>query len=333
MGCDVSVIIPVYNSEKFLEDCVHSVINQTFSNIEIILVNDGSKDKSADICDTLAIKDSRIRVIHKTNSGVSDTRNVGINEAIGRYVTFIDSDDVVELNYIEKLYREILNSDIDCVVCGFNICRGISKVSQDYKRPVLLSSEDDEYGIELMHLYQGKLLNPIWNKMYVKESMPGFNVNLAMGEDVVFNLEYFSKTKKIKVIPDVLYNYRVHEGSAVTTPSLNRMKDVIVVNNFMIDSFSNILTEKNIKKIIKVCVGEVDGLYRHLFRMSASKNEIKNIINCWRSCEEYAVFFNSFARKNLIYLASANTIYRFYYLRTIGERTIIKMFRQRMIVK
>ena len=104
----VSVVLPVYNVEKYLERCIESVIHQTYINLDIILVDDGSTDSSGLLCDKLATKDTRITVIHKTNGGLSDARNAGISAAKGKYITFVDSDDLVELDMIEYLYYLII---------------------------------------------------------------------------------------------------------------------------------------------------------------------------------------------------------------------------------
>lgn len=115
----VSVIVPVYNAEKYLKKCMESILKQTYENIELILINDGSIDKSLDICNQFSKRDRRIRVIDKDNSGVSDTRNLGIMLAKGKYLCFVDSDDYIEENYIEKM---ILNTDESTLtMCGYFI--------------------------------------------------------------------------------------------------------------------------------------------------------------------------------------------------------------------
>ena len=116
----VSIVVPVYNVEKYLERCVDSLINQTYKNIEIILVDDGATDNSGELCDKLLFKDSRIKVFHKLNGGLSDARNYGINQATGEYLLFVDSDDWVENEIVEKLYNSIEQNSADISVCGFN---------------------------------------------------------------------------------------------------------------------------------------------------------------------------------------------------------------------
>ena len=116
----ISVIVPVYNVEKYLNKCVDSIIHQTFTNLEIILVDDGSTDKSGPFCEKYAALDQRVKVIHKTNGGLSDARNKGIEKATGDFVTFIDSDDFIELDMIEYLYRLLCQAEADISVCQRN---------------------------------------------------------------------------------------------------------------------------------------------------------------------------------------------------------------------
>ena len=115
----ISVIVPVYNVEEYVEKCVLSIINQTYKNLEIILVDDGSTDNSGKICDEIAIKDNRIKVIHKKNGGLSDARNVGIDIAKGDYLGFVDSDDYIDYNMYEELFDVIKCHDVDIVYSNF----------------------------------------------------------------------------------------------------------------------------------------------------------------------------------------------------------------------
>lgn len=115
----VSIIVPVYNVEKYLKECIESIINQSFSNLEIILVDDGSTDESGNICDDFLNKDKRIKVFHKTNGGLSDARNYGINNSSGKYITFVDSDDLISPIFIDVLYNAIKQYDTHLSICGF----------------------------------------------------------------------------------------------------------------------------------------------------------------------------------------------------------------------
>lgn len=116
----ISVVIPIYNVENFLEDCLDSVISQSYSELEIILVNDGSLDQSGNICDKYSAKDSRIKVYHKLNGGLSDARNFGVKKSKGDYITFVDSDDFLASNYIEELYFSLIQTGADVSVCDYS---------------------------------------------------------------------------------------------------------------------------------------------------------------------------------------------------------------------
>ena len=114
----ISVIVPVFNVEKYLERCVETIVNQTYKNLEIILVNDGSTDNSGELCDELAKKDNRIKVVHKENGGLSDARNTGERESTGEYIIFIDSDDYIHHEMLNTLYTQIVEKNADVSICG-----------------------------------------------------------------------------------------------------------------------------------------------------------------------------------------------------------------------
>lgn len=161
----VSVIIPVYNVESYLVKCLNSVINQSYSNIEIILVDDGSTDKSSEICDAYAKNDDRIQVIHKINGGLSEARNVGIDYAKGQYITFIDSDDYIAKDYIEYLYNMLIQDDADISIVSNK------KVWNDYEKLDELKMKKRSFqSIEAIEdlLYQKHIDNSAWGKMYKK---------------------------------------------------------------------------------------------------------------------------------------------------------------------
>ena len=117
----ISVIVPIYKVEKYLETCVMSLIHQTYENLEIILVDDGSPDKCPEICDAYEKTDDRIRVIHKKNGGLSDARNAALEKTTGKYITFVDSDDYVDAEYIEKLYNALIQYNASAAICGIRI--------------------------------------------------------------------------------------------------------------------------------------------------------------------------------------------------------------------
>ena len=195
----VSVIIPVYKAEYFLDKCVSSIINQTYENLEIILVDDGTPDNSPKMCDEWAKKDKRIKVIHKENGGASSARNKGLEDCTGDYIYFCDSDDFIEINCIEKLVDKIKDNDV--VIMGYNKVNGDKITAKVYNDKL----SQNEFISEIIHEWDFGLL---WNKLYKKEFIKSkFNEKFKIREDLLFNSEYFKNVKKIGLINEPLYNY------------------------------------------------------------------------------------------------------------------------------
>ena len=209
----VSVIVPAYNCVNSLAYCVHSIQQQTFSDWELILVDDGSTDGSNKLCDKFAAEDNRIRVIHKPNGGVSSARNVGIDAAAGEHITFCDSDDYLESDYLENLVQAA-ESNPDCghIWCCFQTVTGYQK---ENAAPNYISEESVLYYTlkDYMTLHEMWLDTGPWNKLYIakiiKESGLHFSEDLSLGEDWLFNLAYIaaSENDRIAVITKPLYNY------------------------------------------------------------------------------------------------------------------------------
>lgn len=209
----VSIIVPAYNCIKSLEYCARSIQQQTYTDFELILVDDGSIDGSGKLCDKFAATDSRIKVIHKPNGGVSSARNVGIDAATGKYITFCDSDDYLEPDYLETLVQTA-KSNPDCghIWCCFQTVTGYQK---ENAVPNYISAESVlHYTLkDYMTLHERWLDTGPWNKLYIakiiKESGLYFSEDLSLGEDWLFNLAYIdaSANEKIVVVTKPLYNY------------------------------------------------------------------------------------------------------------------------------
>ena len=140
----ISVIVPVYNVEKYLRKCIESILNQTFREFELILVDDGSTDSSGKICDEYALKDSRIKVIHKENGGASSARNAGLDVAKGEYIGFVDSDDWIEMDMYGELYRLIKENNTDISVCGINNIKDIKYKNENLKEKIQIIKKEGE---------------------------------------------------------------------------------------------------------------------------------------------------------------------------------------------
>lgn len=232
---EVSIIIPVYNVEKYLSKCLDSIINQSFKNFELLLIDDGSSDNSGKICDEYAMNDKRIKVIHKKNEGVSRARNIGIDLSKGRYIMFCDSDDFVKRDWCKKLYDLQKNNLNSICLCGFTTinfrddkCEYIDKVLDKNKKINHINIKD------FFLLYEKHLVNSPWNKIYesqiIKKNNIKFNENITLGEDLLFNLKYFEFVKgDIVVLNECKYNYILRNEESLDNKYYSDLYDIYVM--------------------------------------------------------------------------------------------------------
>ncbi len=208
----VSVIIPVYNVEPYVEKCLISLCNQTYEEIEIIVVDDGSTDQSGEISNNIARKDNRISVYHIANGGVARARNYGIEVAKGEYIVFSDSDDILEENYIKKAVSSI--SDAEYVSCAFETINEKNKTMKiDYMSFYGKSVLCTEYLKEMSKYQAGAYWGANWGKLYKSNIIKKFNIrfesDVGFAEDFRFNLEYLKYVNKVALIHDPVYYYRI----------------------------------------------------------------------------------------------------------------------------
>ena len=220
----ISIIVPVYNTEKFLEKCLNSLINQTLKDIEIICINDGSTDKSLQILEKFANKDKRIQIINQTNSGLSVARNIGIKKAKGEYIGFVDSDDWVDLNFFEQLYINVKKYNADIGAAGIKRVRS-------YKWKYHIKLEKEEVIQDTNKKFK-KCDVPekcyVWNKIYKLSELQKLNINFEPNvyfEDRLFTAQVLINLKTLVTVPDIYYNYWTNPNSIVKTKSKKKSKD------------------------------------------------------------------------------------------------------------
>lgn len=233
----ISIVVPVYNVEKYLGTCVASILKQTYSNIEVILVDDGSTDCSGKMCDYYMGLDERIKVIHKKNGGLSDARNKGIIQAEGEYITFIDSDDVVSSDYVEYLYNILEENDGEIAICDPVHCYPNEKIvfeQETFKR--VYKAEDAI--VEM--LYQKSFLVAAWGKLYKKDYFAEIKFPEGMlFEDSAVMYKIFDKAKKIVYGNAKLYGYMHREGSITTKEFSKRDCDILTICQQLAEYMSN----------------------------------------------------------------------------------------------
>lgn len=283
----ISIIVPVYNSEKTLDRCIESLIYQTYSNIEIILIDDCSNDDSLKICKKYENKYHNIKVIsNKKNQGVSITRNKGIDCATGDYVCFVDSDDWVNYQYCDKLLKSIEENDCDFSICGFIFKDYVSNNSTNYSYG---KGKKIIYKNNIFELYEKLLSNTLWNKIFVKKIIDKnklkFDENLSMGEDLKFVLSYINVIKdKICIIDDLLYYYCKYDSiSLMSNFGINDIENSFKNIDYMYYNLLNKNKEKfkqycNIKNnIIK------NSIYQIIFSNIISKQDKKRYLENYRN--------------------------------------------------
>ena len=233
----ISVIVPIFNAEKYLHRCIKRILAQDYTDYELLLIDDGSTDNSGTICDEYAIKDNRIRVFHKENGGVSSARNWGLDNAIGEYIMFVDSDDYMLPGMLEVMVSTLKAKSADLVVCG------TTETGGGYWRPIA----DVDYSINqlkenFVSLLHTELLSPPWNKIYKKEIIGSnrFCEDISFGEDLLFNIQYLEKCENIFLIKESpFYHEKENENSLVVKFNRNRLLDIekvwIVVDRFSED--------------------------------------------------------------------------------------------------
>ena len=221
----ISIIVPVYKVEKYLRKCVDSLLNQTYTNLEIILVDDGSPDSCPQICDEYAKRDQRVKVVHKTNEGVSRARNAGLKIATGDFIGFVDSDDFVDATMYEKLLNSILENGSDIAMCGF-----VNIYEDGTKEKVVETNLNNVTSSNIFNFY---VLNNTYKKedaicidgimafvcrvLYSKDIINEqyFNENIKYCEDLLFNVKVINKETKISIVNEGLYYYYQRGDSAI----------------------------------------------------------------------------------------------------------------------
>lgn len=209
----ISVIIPVYNTDEYLPRCLDSILNNTYRELEVICINDGSQDNSLEVLNGYAAKDSRVKVINQENAGVSAARNRGLDEATGEYIAFVDSDDWVHRQYFEVLHSNLLSWDAQISICGHVM---ISKLSDD---PSISSEQISARPLSQVQLAEKDI--PVWARLYRMECISSlrFDQSIMLAEDTVFNLTLIRRNPGLRLCrcDAPIYHYFTREGSLVHT--------------------------------------------------------------------------------------------------------------------
>lgn len=265
---EVSIIVPVYQVEKYIRQCIESILAQTFTDFELILVDDGSKDNSGQICDEYASKDKRVKVIHKKNGGLSDARNKGMDNATGNYFMFVDSDDYIAPTMTECLYKSILKENADIAACNFRYF-----FEEDPKKNFSTEKgEETLCGREIFYSRKNErnygFWTVAWNKLYKAETFK--NMRFCIGkyhEDEFWANAIYQMDIKVVTVSNCLYFYRQRDNSIMGNKNIQKCFDIIEAFDERINIY--LKEEKYSSQAYKVLIYSLEHL-------SDSKKLIKN---------------------------------------------------------
>lgn len=275
----ISIIVPVYKTEKYLDRCIESIVNQTYKNIEIILVDDGSPDNCPKMCDDWANRDDRIKVVHKENGGLSDARNKGLESATGDYIGFVDSDDVISEKMYETLLVLIEKNDCEISKCDFYRFNEGDNPKYTIKEKSNIINSDEM----LKNVLLDKMGNYVCNKLFKKELFDdiSFENNVAY-EDMFIFYKLVLKSNKIAVTNSELYGYMQRKDSITNGCSVKNVKDYM---NAINTRYNDLADNKELKKYLEL--SKIIGIY--IYHIKAVSTKDKEFFFSDEALNEYKV--------------------------------------------
>lgn len=280
----ITVIVPVYKVEKYLSKCIDSILAQTYTDFELILIDDGSPDNSGVICDEYASRDSRIRVIHKSNGGVSSARNAGIDAAQGEWIAFVDADDWIEPDYLNSMF--VGTDDVDLVMQGYKVVKYDATNIRIHRFESERASEDIPSVLSEAE-YKNIINSPI-SKLFklkiIKDNNIKFESSISYGEDHVFVLEYLQYVKKIFISDSFGYNYFQDDSLSLTRRKISTEKLISYMfmvyekQNKILQNYDSLCSHKMLKVVAWRFYGVYTKLLYDLFSNVPKYDCYKNII-------------------------------------------------------
>ncbi|MDY3959684.1 glycosyltransferase family 2 protein [Romboutsia timonensis] len=317
----ISIIIPVYNCESWLSRCIDSVINQTYKNLEIILVNDGSVDNSINICKHYESIDSRIVLINKENGGTSSARNRGLSISTGDYIQFVDSDDSLKKDACEKLIEYMIKSKSEMVICGLNVYQNGKLLRTPHLKEKKINIKDSFENFKYIYPVFASPCNKLYKKSLIKEY---FDESLSAGEDMKFNLTYIKNIQKIITIEECLYNVNLDNQNSLNRRFREDRLDLFLEQNKLEFLLCEDLYGSNYDKyfLSDKCMNGVHSHFRNICMLKNKKEAIKvikkylnesYIVNASKKAKTDRLDYNIFNK--LIRFKSAFLIYSFFKLK------------------
>lgn len=297
----ISVIVPVYNTSKYLKGCLSSILSQSFQDFEVIVINDGSTDQSANILDQFS--SDKIRIVHQKNKGIGFTRNLGITLATGDYICFIDSDDTIHKNYLQSMYQSAYENSSDVVICDF-----YNDDEKSGKLEEVMLAKFTSSSLKKVPNIIFEVNSSPWNKLYLRSFLIDnkilFEENLKY-EDVIFYLSVIKYARVISKVNLFLVNYLIREGSETTVLD-KRVFDIFKIMDLVLDVYKDV-EDKEIKKYIEFYVVNRLTLY-NIQQVNQKDDKLKTLFidqsfqyldehyPSWRKNEYYKNYDSSFKR-------------------------------------
>lgn len=326
----VSVIVPIYNVEKYLRRCLESLVNQTLTDIEIILVDDESPDNSKDIYKEYLAKDNRIKLVQKKNGGLGFARNSGLEIATGEFIAYIDSDDYVDVNMFKKLYDTSKNNNLDTVYCGYNNLDDELKVHSfsEVDDLTIFSSKDEVNGV-LLDMIACKPSSPlerkyrmsVWHAIYSRDLIENNRIRFCserqfISEDIIYHIDYLSKANRIAFIPDSFYYYCYNEDSLTKTFREDRFEKSVILHQellrrFKVEGYKESVYKNRVDRfLIGYARYTIVRLSKAAISYSAKLKILKRICNddVWNSMKDYPVQEMPFKQKLVFYMIKYNML-------------------------
>lgn len=290
--------MPAYNAEKTISKAISSIVKQDYKNIELIVVNDGSKDNTAEIC--MSFSDSRIKIINQSNLGLSEARNTGLKAVYGEYISFVDSDDWVDNNFISLLVENVQKEQSEFVICG------ITKEHPTYSKHISFKQsytyENCLESIPFLSLFEGGLINSCCNKLYLRDLILKNNLlfsGKALVEDIEFNIRYLQLVKKVKTIVECPYHYLVNDNSLTSLVSEDMIKNYLYIHK----TFLGVLNKEYKRFADKFVYHQYFSIYLKYLRKVAHKklnaNDVYPLLNKYLNEPLIQNAFDNYTQKNL----------------------------------
>lgn len=306
----ISVIVPVYNVEKYLPRCIDSILAQTFTDFELLLIDDGSTDNSGEICDEYAKNDRRIRVFHKENGGVSSARNTGLINAKGEWVCFVDSDDDICINYLEVYVSLLKHKEADFYIVGCNIISNNRRTKRTFHDQYFSKESIHKF---VMYIRYYNIFGVPWNKLFsmkiIKDQNISFDESLDSYEDEVFVLEYLVYTSSVMASSQCTYNYYVREQLSLSKKYIEIDKHIYIAQRLYelgLKLSSDDIYIQHLRKMyshhMSECITRLYGRYGHYCR----QERLKIISKVLKTAKEHNVIKILYSQLNSLKIIGHN---------------------------